>query len=157
MSLKQSPRLGNKYTELYSLILSQMSIYIPRIMPRLGSSGDEQNILYHEGAPWRRQGLSLALEAQRQHRGGSEELQGAVGRAKVSGKVFQNKCAWTDSWKMGRCLTRGIQHLSHGKGTKPWNTAIWPPQISLPVLQIQDGWYGDVTAHVVSMLHALVI
>lgn len=95
MSLKQSPRLGNKYTELYSLILSQMSIYIPRIMPSLGSSGDEQNILYHEGAPWRRQGPSLALvlKSQRQHRGGSNELQGAVGRAKVSGKVFQNKCA----------------------------------------------------------------
>lgn len=32
MLLKQSPGLGNKQTEFYSLILSQISIYMPSIM-----------------------------------------------------------------------------------------------------------------------------
>ena len=38
MLLKQSPGLDNKYTEFYCLILSQISIYIPSIMPGSGCS-----------------------------------------------------------------------------------------------------------------------
>lgn len=41
MLLKQSPGLGNKQAEFYSLILSQISIYMPSIM--LAQEGLEMN------------------------------------------------------------------------------------------------------------------
>ena len=88
MLLKQSPGLGNKYKEFHSPILPKIPICMPRMMPGPGSP-EMNKIIIMQGdqgggraAPGR--DIITGIQAQRQHRGGDEELLGFVGRRKVS-------------------------------------------------------------------------